>query len=113
MPTPKEKTPKTRKEILTAQCVAKGIELDATETIADLEAKLAAHNAGWLATKEPEEGKTAFRVHYRTLLDANKHTHDCRAADIGEAHASCRAAVAEAHGENVRVFIDKVKVRGA
>lgn len=112
MPTPKEKTPKTRKEILTAQATAAGIELDGNETIADLEAKITANKSGWSPKAEPAEGLTAFRVHYRTSLDANKAHHDCHAADIGEAHASCRAAVAEAHGDDVRVFIDKVKVRG-
>lgn len=110
MPTPKEKTPKTRKEILTAKATAKGIPLDSDETIADLEAKLKAHEGGWPAKAAPD-GKTAFRVHYRTSLNAAKAHHDCHADDVGGAHESCRAAVAEAHGEDVRVFIDKVKVR--
>lgn len=63
------------------------------------------------AKPEAEDG-TPFRVHYRTSVDADRHTFDCTAADIGAAHTACRAHVADKHGEETRVFIDKVKVRG-
>ena len=62
-------------------------------------------------TKKPAPKLTKFRVHFRTSDNPKTQTHDCEAEDIGGAHTSTRLHVGD---ENVRVFIDKVKVlRGA
>ena len=59
-------------------------------------------------TKKPEPKLTKFRVHFRTSKNPKPQTHDCEAEDIGGAHTSTRLSVGDA---DVRVFIDKVKVR--
>ena len=106
----------TKKEDLIAEAEGLQIPLDSRETIADLEAKIAAHKAetkpseGWQKPKAEDMPTTKFRVHYRTSLDANRHKHDCDARDIGHAHELCRKFAADKHGEEVRVFIDKTKV---
>ena len=65
-----------------------------------------------MTTKTTAPKKTApltrFRVHYRTSANPKPQTHDCEAEDIGGAHTSARLSVGDA---DVRVFIDKVKVR--
>jgi hypothetical protein len=59
--------------------------------------------------KTPAAKLTKFRAHYRKSSDNARHTMDVEAKDIGEVHEAVRTAH---QTDEVRVFIDKVKVLG-
>lgn len=60
-------------------------------------------------TKTQATKLTKFRAHFRKSSDNERHTMDVEAKDIGDVHD----AVRKAHQtDDVRVFIDKVKVIG-
>ena len=59
-------------------------------------------------TKKPAPKLTRFRVYFRTSKNPQPQHYDCEAEDVNAAHTAVRLHHV---GEDVRVFIDKVKVR--